>query len=281
MMKPFFTFLFVCILQLFAAQEEQDVYTNGIFNFEENKTQKIFTDWARIRNSPDTISRIADSLQANQQVLILTKDNAVLQLGERAAHWYKISYQKEGETKEGYIWGGNLAVGYRNKNGYDFLFGLSKTMDRKDKEFNQVYKQNVAAVKVMEGNQLINEVSFDTGSQESLSYATFTIESNHQLKNVDFTLKASVSGEACGIAGYDQYILFKDKKLITLPQLMNVGDADVYYHNEKFIFSNDKGGMPNAFILKMEEMEKDDKDREKKKKSSKVYLWDGSTYRLK
>jgi hypothetical protein len=280
-MKPFFTFLFVCLLQLFTAQEEQDVYTNGIFNFEENKTQKIFTDWVRIRNSPDTNSRIADSLQVNQQVLILTKDDAVLQLGERAAHWYKISYQKEGETKEGYIWGGNLAVGYRNKNGYDFLFGLSKTMDRKDKEFKQVYKQNVAAVKVMEGNQLINEVSFDTGSQESLSYATFTIESNHQLKNVDFTLKASVSGEACGIAGYDQYILFKDKKLITLPQLMNVGDADVYYHNEKFIFSNDKGGMPNAFILKMEEMEKDDKDREKKKKSSKVYLWDGSTYRLK
>jgi hypothetical protein len=280
-MKPFFTFLFVCILQLLAAQEEQDVYTNGIFNFEENKTQKIFTDWARIRNSPDTSSRIADSLQANQQVLILTKDNAILQLGERVAHWYKISYQKEGETKEGYIWGGNLAVGYRNKNGYDFLFGLSKTIDRKDKEFKQVYKQNVAAVKVMEGNQLINEVSFDTGSQESLSYATFTIESNHQLKNVDFTLKASVSGEACGIAGYDQYILFRDKKLITLPQLMNVGDADVYYHNEKFIFPNDKGGMPNAFILKMEEMEKDDKDREKKKKSSKVYLWDGSTYRLK
>lgn len=280
-MKPFFTFLFVCLLQFFAAQEEQDVYTNGIFNFEENKTQKIFTDWARIRNSPDTNSRIADSLQANQQVLILTKDNAVLQLGERAAYWYKISYQKEGETKEGYIWGGNLAVGYRNKNGYDFLFGLSKTMDRKDKEFNQVYKQNVAAVKVMEGNQLINEVSFDTGSQESLSYATFTIESSHQLKNVDFTLKVSVSGEACGIAGYDQYILFRDKKLITLPQLMNVGDADVYYHNEKFIFPNDKGGMPNAFILKMEEMEKDDKDREKKKKSSKVYLWDGSAYRLK
>jgi hypothetical protein len=280
-MKPFFTFLFVCILQLFTAQEEQNVYTNGIFNFEENKAQKIFTDWARIRNSPDTSSRIADSLQANQQVLILKKDNAVLQLGERAAHWYKISYQKEDETKEGYIWGGNLAVGYRNKNGYDFLFGLSKTMDRKDKEFNQVYKQNVAAVKVMEGNQLIDEVSFDTGSQESLSYATFTIESNHQLKNVDFTLKASVSGEACGIAGYDQYILFRDKKLITLPQLMNVGDADVYYHNEKFIFPNDKGGMPNAFILKMEEMEKDDKDREKKKKSSKVYLWDGSAYRPK
>ncbi|MCJ8155368.1 SH3 domain-containing protein [Chryseobacterium sp. SSA4.19] len=280
-MKPLFTFLLVCILQLFAAQQEEYVYTNGIFDFEENKTQKVFTDLARIRNSPDPHSRIADSLHTNQQVVILKKGNAILKLGERAAHWYKISYQKESETKEGYIWGGNLAIGYRNKNGYDFLFGLSKTIDRKDKEFNQVYPQNIAAVKVLAGNQLIDEMSFDTGSQESLSYATFTIESNHQLKNVECTLKASVSGEACGIAGYDQYILFRNKKLIALPQLMNVGDADVYYHNEKFIFPNDKGGMPNAFMLKMEEMEKDDQEREKKKKSSKTYLWDGNAYKLK
>ncbi|PZT97255.1 MAG: SH3 domain-containing protein, partial [Chryseobacterium sp.] len=95
------------------------------------------------------------------------------------------------------------------------------------------------------------------------------------------TLKATVSGEACGIPSYDQYVLFKDKKLIVLPQLMNVGDADVYYHSEEFVFPNDKGGVPNAFIFKMEEMEKDDRDREKKKRASKTYLWDGNSYKLK
>ena len=90
-----------------------------------------------------------------------------------------------------------------------------------------------------------------------------------------------VSGEACGIASYDQYILVKDKKMIALPQLMNVGDADVYYHSEQFVFPNDKGGIPNAFIFKMEEMERDEKDREKKKNASKTYLWNGDSYRLK
>ncbi|SEW47770.1 SH3 domain-containing protein [Chryseobacterium wanjuense] len=278
-MKSLFTIVFLLIIQIFSAQEE--VYANGIFNFEENKAQKIFTDWTRVRQEPNINSTIQDSLQTNQQILILKKEEKVLQLGERSANWYKISYQKGDKTSEGYVWGGNLAIGYRNKNGYDFLFGLTKTVDRKDKQFNQNVRQNVASIKVVEGNKLIDEVSFDTGSGESLNFGSFTIESNHKLKNVEFTLKAAVSGEACGVAGYDQYVLFKDKKLIALPQLMNVGDADVYYHTEEFIFPNDKGGIPNAFIFKMEEMEKDENDKEKKKSASKTYLWNGNSYQLK
>jgi len=278
-MKSFLITLFLFALHLFSAQEE--VYANGVFNFEENKTQKIFTDQTRVRQQPNVNSQILDSLQSNQQVLIIKKDETILQLGERNSNWYKVSYQRENKTLEGYVWGANLCIGYRNKNGYDFLFGISTTIDKKDKKFNQDYKQNIASVKAVDGNSLIDEVFFETGSGESLSYGTFNIESNHKLQNVDFTLKAIVSGEACGIAGYDQYILFRDKKLIALPQLMNVGDADIYHHSEEFIFPNDKGGIPNAFIYKMEEMEKDENDREKVKRLSKTYLWNGSSYRLK
>jgi len=278
-MKSLFTVLFLLLVQAFSAQEE--TFANGIFNFEENKPQKIFTDWARIREQPDESSQILDSLQTNQQILILKKEEKILKLGERSANWYKVSYQKGNSVSEGYIWGGNLSIGYRNKNGYDYLFGLLKTVDKMDKKFNQNYKQNIAAIKVVEGNTLIDEVSFETGSGESLSFATFTIESNHKLKNVEFTLKATVSGEACGIAAYDQYLLFRNKKLAALPQLMNVGDADVYYHSEEFIFPNDKGGIPNAFIFKMEEMERDENDKEKKKRSSKTYIWDGYSFQSK
>lgn len=281
-MKPFITVLFLCIIQFFSAQEEDYEYANGVFHFEENKTQKIFTDFTRIRQSPNVNAQILDSLQTNQQILILKQDETILKLGERRANWYKISYLKGDKTSEGYVWGGNLCVGYRTKNGYDFLFGLTKTINKKDKEYPEiVIKQNIAAIKMVEGNTLIDEVSFDTGSAESLSYGTFNIESNHKLKNVEFTLKAMVSGEACGIASYDQYVLVKDKKMIALPQLMNVGDADVYYHSEQFVFPNDKGGIPDAFIFKMEEMEKDEKEREKKKNASKTYLWNGDSYRLK
>lgn len=220
-MKTLWTALLLLTLQFFAAQENE-VYADGVFNFEENKTQKIFTDWTRIRKEPNVTSQVLDSLQTNQQVMILKKEESILKLGERGANWYKISYQKGDTTSEGYVWGGNLCVGYRNKNGYDFLFGLSKTIDRKSKEYNGTEKQNIAGIKVVEGNALIDEVYFDTGRGEELSYATFNIESNHKLQNVELTLKAMVSGEACGIASYDQYVLFKDKKLIALPDRKSV-----------------------------------------------------------
>jgi hypothetical protein len=279
-MKTLWTALFLLMLQFFTAQESE-VYADGVFGFEENKMQKIFTDWTRVRLDPGVNTQIVDSLQTNQQVVILKKEETVLKLGERAANWYKISYRKGESTLEGYVWGGNLCIGYRNKNGYDFLFGLSKTIDRKNKEYNEIEKQNIAGIKVMEGNTLIDEVYFDTGRGEELRSASFNIESSHKLQNVEFTLKAMVSGEACGIASYDQYVLFKDKKLMILPQLTNVGDAGAFYHSEEYIFPNDKGGISNAFILKVEDMEVDEKDREKKKSSSKTYLWNGSSYKLK
>lgn len=281
-MKTLLTALLLLTLQLLTAQENE-VYADGVFNFTENKSQKIFTDWTRIRKEPGVNAQIIDSLQSNQQVMILQKEETVpvLQLGERKANWYKVSYLKGDVMSEGYIWGGNLCVGYRNKNGYDFLFGLSKTIDKKTKPLNEIEKQNIAGIKVMEGSTLIDEVYFDTGKGEELSFASFNIESNHKLENVELTLKAMVSGEACGIATYDQYVLFRDKKLIALPQLMNVGDAGAYYHSEEYVFPNDKGGISNTFILKVEDMEVDEKDREKKKHSSKTYLWNGSSYKLK
>lgn len=281
-MKTLLTALLLLMLQLLTAQENE-VYADGVFNFTENKTQKIFTDRTRVRKEPGVNAQIIDSLQSNQQVMILQKEETVpvLQLGERKANWYKVSYQKGELLSEGYVWGGNLCVGYRNKNGYDFLFGLSKTIEKKTKPLNEVEKKNIAGIKVMEGNTLVDEVYFDTGKGEELSFASFNIESNHKLDNVELTLKAMVSGEACGIATYDQYALFRDKKLVALPQLMNVGDAGAYYHSEEYVFPNDKGGIPNAFILKVEDMEVDEKDREKKKHSSKTYLWNGSSYQLK
>lgn len=280
-MKTIFFFLMLLMFTYFSAQEEDYEYSNGIFSFEENKPQKIFTDWSRIRQEPDVKAAILDSLQSNQPILILKKEEKILKLGERRAYWYKISYQKGENTLEGYVWGGNLCVGYRNKNGYDFLFGLTKTISKKGKN-NDSFSQNIASVNVMEGNVLINEAPFETGSGESLSFATFNIESNHKLDQVELTLKAMVSGEACGIPSYDQYILFANKKLVILPQLMNVGDADIFYHSETFVFPNDKGGIPNAFIFKTEEMEKNEiTGKEKKKNSSKTYLWKGDSYQLK
>ncbi len=104
-MKTLWTALLLLTVQLFKAQENE-VYADGVFNFTENKNQKIFTDWTRVRKEPGVNAQILDSLQSNQQIMILKKEESVpvLQLGERRANWYKISYQKGETMGEGYIW---------------------------------------------------------------------------------------------------------------------------------------------------------------------------------
>ncbi len=132
-MKTLWTALFLLTLQFFAAQENE-VYADGIFGFEENKTQKIFTDWTRVRKEPMANSPILDSLPTNLQIMILKKDETVpvLQLGKEKQTGIK-SPTRKGMQPPKAVWGGNLCVGYRNKNGYDFLLDFQKQLVRKAK----------------------------------------------------------------------------------------------------------------------------------------------------
>jgi len=274
-MKYIYTLLLFSVFQIFYSQDSE-VYANGVFNFEEQKNNKVFTDGTRVRQKPSFTADIIDSLAANQDIRILEKTQMVAKLGERGANWYRISYKKENRNFEGYLWGGNLAIAHQSKNGIDFLFGIHKTGKKRDQNTSEDYPQNFASVKVMKNEQLLNEQVFETGLGESLSYTEFSIENNHQLKNVDFILKTMVSGEACGIPTFDQYLLYTDQKLVLLPQLTNVGDADIYYHSEEFVFPDQKGGKPNYITLKITEMERDENDKENISSKKEVYIWNGN-----
>ncbi len=95
-MKTFLTALFLLTLQLMTAQENE-IYADGVFGFEENKTQKIFTDWTRVRKDPAVNAQIVDSLQTNQQVMIIKKEEAVpvLKLGKEKPIGIKFLTRKE------------------------------------------------------------------------------------------------------------------------------------------------------------------------------------------
>jgi hypothetical protein len=95
-MKTLWTALFLLTLQ-FSAQENE-VYADGVFNLKKIKPENIYRlDKSQKRSGVN--AQILDSLQTNQQIMILKKEESipVLQLGERRANWYKISYQK-GDT---------------------------------------------------------------------------------------------------------------------------------------------------------------------------------------
>ncbi|MRM84160.1 SH3 domain-containing protein [Riemerella anatipestifer] len=258
-------FVFFGISSFLFAQEEQ-----WVFLFKENSSQKVLIDKTNVRSEPNLQSSKVDSLSIGQIVKIAQKTEQVLSLGKRSASWYRISYTKEGETKSGYIWGANLSLGYRARDGYDFLFGASAT------EQDEVKLEIV----MLKDKQSIQKVSFNVGT-ESLTSVAFKWQGSKGIDGVSDILLASVSSEACGIPSYEQYIFLSGDKMVALPVLMSVVDADVFYHSEEYVFPNDKGGVKGKIIMKTEEMEKDEKDKEHIKKSKKVYLFkDGTVSQL-
>lgn len=273
-MKSFLFFLSF-IISILSFAQENEIYGNGVFNFEQKTNQRIFTEDTRVRENPTSSSPILDSLKANTTITILQKDKNVTVLGQRFSHWYKIKYTKEGKQSEGYIWGGNIAMQYLSKNGFDFLFGLLPSRKEYSVEDKMDVLKNVASIKSYKNNEQIDEAIFESGMGESLSYSTFKEDSNQNLKNVDFILTAIVSGEACGVPSYEKQVLFSNSKLIQLPTLMNIGDADIFYHSETLIFPKDEGGKPNTIYFSMEEMEKDENQKEKFKRKNEEYHWDG------
>ena len=117
-MKSFLFFLSF-IISILSFAQENEIYGNGVFNFEQKTNQRIFTEDTRVRENPTSSSPILDSLKANTTITILQKDKNVTVLGQRFSHWYKIKYTKEGKQSEGYIWGGNIAMQYLSKNGFE------------------------------------------------------------------------------------------------------------------------------------------------------------------
>lgn len=260
--------IFFLVFSIFIFSQEEEMYS--AFNFENNTVQKILIDKTKLRANSELDATILDSLRVNQEVKILSRTKGLTKIGERDAPWFKISYNKNGISNEGFVWGGNIALGHRKYKDIQFLFGIASTQKVKNVGNNDFHNEIIARVVAIKDSVVISERNFEMGSSENLEAYGFEIINNKNLKNVEFIVKAMVTGAACGIPTYEQYFFWTNNSFYKLPRLMIVGDADVYHHSEGFSFY--KNG---KVVLNTEESEIDENEKEKTSKKSKIYFWDG------
>lgn len=246
---------------------EEPIYANYVFEVGNNSVQRILNDQVNVRTQPSLQSDIADTLGIGQETTVVAKSDQIFKSGNRAANWYKVRYRQAGKERVGYVWGANFSISYQKLRGYDFLLGVAPAKD--DGEVTMV-------VNVVKEGQLKQQVHFET-TQESLSSVRLQWLSNKGLAGIKNILFAEVSGEACGVPTMQQYMLWDGEKLTTLPTLMTVGDAGLYYHTEEYIFPTDKKGKPNQITMISEEGEEDGVEGSGNmivtKTEPTVYLW--------
>jgi hypothetical protein len=248
--------LFIVLLMLFVTfSYSQDEYNHNYYwNFQDNTKAIVGFPTCYVRKSPNIKSIVLDSLQLGTEVLVKSTSESLHKMKGINVSWVDIEYKNQaGETKIGFVWKGLLALNYVKNASLTYLTTIDKIEKIKSQEY---FNENFfITVKILDKeNQLLGENSIKKCLSESSYFQNKTI--GHlglsQLQNI---YRISFSGEACGIPTFHYYFGWNGSKLLTLPEKMNVADADVYYHSEEFLFPSEKGGKPDMIIKKTEEAE--------------------------
>jgi len=281
-MRKFSLFIVVVLLSNFV-QAQDAVYYDSPWSISDSTDKYIFTDTAFIRPTAGTANNAADTLLCGHSVLVVNATDKPLTLKGITAPWVKISYTKNNMPKQGYVWAGLLSLKPLRRGNTKFIFGIDKfTADKKAKADDYIQGKYTIVLKLLQNDTILNQYSFTRNKDESFSFTDTKVMSGMGLKNVSNIATLYHGGEACGIASNTLYFAVVNNKIVKLPNLMSVGDADIYSHDETFTFPAEKNGRPNTIIWNMKEEEATEKlDKKgwpiyKKTSARKLYNWNGA-----
>ncbi|SHL13408.1 hypothetical protein SAMN05444266_102157 [Chitinophaga jiangningensis] len=286
----FLCLLLVAISKCTFAQSEEDypdmrswaMYGDSIERY-------VYADTAYIRVSPDTRQAPVDTLFAGDNLVVLRTTKSAITVRGLRGPWLQVTYKKNGEQKNGYIWQGLVSLSPLRRGDTKFIAAVERRADStylNEEKRRDTIRRLLVKVKAVQNGVIKSTATFITPDDESANFGYGKIMSGMGLTNVQNIVTMSFSGEACGIPTYTYYLAWTtDQKLVKLPGKMTVGDAGVFYHDENFIFPNEKNGRPDLITWEMSTEEATDKvDKngeyvmEITEKGSKTYIWDPGNY---
>jgi hypothetical protein len=291
-MKTLFLILLITLCNLVHAQDDNEFRDMRSWMLSDGDTTEryIFADTALIRSSPDTKQAPIDTLFAGDNITISGITHNGLTIRGIKGPWLKINYAKNGTPKNGYIWQGLVSCVPLRRGDIKFIYGIERRADSiyMSGKYKDTIKRYLVKLKVVQNGHTLAKASLVTYDDEGNQFSYSKVMSGMGLTNVQNMVVISYGGEACAIPLCESYFAFtKNNQLIRFPDKMNVGDADLYYHNETFTFPNEKNGHPDNVIWNMSSGEGTGKEDKKGNviwkitdKKRAVYVWDGVNERI-
>lgn len=273
-MKKAFVIL-VLFAQIRTFSQEKSSH-NYYWSNEENLKAMVGVANCYVRENPSTKATLLDSLQIGKEVTLVKSTDINYEINGVNVSWVAIEYQnKSGIISKGYLWRGFLALGYVKKKELTFLTTIDKFENRKSDGLDVF---SISAKVLSNQNVVLGQKTFQESLGESAYFQNNTI-GGLGLKNVSHIYRISFEGEACGIPSLFYYFAWNGTKIIQLPGKFGAADADIYFHNEDFIFPKEKGGKPDTIIKKFKEGEAQDEDAKRPtydvKEWKEIYKWNG------
>lgn len=280
-MKTLFATLLALISFLTAMAQENAVSYKlddeyNLYSKHEGDTAYIYADIAYIREHPSIKSNSVDSLLQGTQVFIKSNGYNRSTIRGFVAPWHKISYRKNGQQKEGYVWLGLLDLGHNSDaNGNLFVHGFL----RYEKETSYSPATYLLEIKGFDkSGNIISKISYPA-TVDGQTYSDSKILSNMGLKGLQSIHRIGVYSESCGIPTLHYYFGWTGQEFITMFEKTNVGDAGIFYHEERILFPSEHHLAADLIIKDIEEGEVIDENANepeyKKTTSREKFLWDG------
>lgn len=269
-MRKYILLVFVSIvtIQNTYSQRNQE-YDNGTWNTEIGAQSYIYTNTANIRDGIGLDTEIIDQLACGYEVTILEDTQKEETINNITAKWLKVSYQKEGTNKEGYLWQGTLSCNQLRRGDIKFVFGLDSFS-----EGSFIYNGNIKAVR---GNTIISSCPY---SVNAIASAGGCMVDQHGLSGVDNVIEIIFGGYACGITTTLNYFVWSDNKLQHMITTRAVSEASRYRYREILEFSTKRS--TGDLIIKLIEVGRVDEDKEIDsilemdwKFKTELYRWNG------
>lgn len=235
--------LFSGLLALFTVLVYGQQETPAAYELDENfnfwhlqpgDTAYVFADVAYVRDYPSTSSALIDSVRQGQRVIISSEGyNSSLVRGY-SAPWHQVSYEVNGRHKQGFIWLGLLAIGAQgDAMGNQFLYGLLRKNPGQDEYSNGQYRCGVKYLSA--DHALIGQIIFPH-NDEGQGYTEAKLLGNMGLSGLQAIYRVGFYGEACGVPTIHTYLGWDGQQFINMLSKTSVGDAGVYYYEEKVLF---------------------------------------------
>jgi hypothetical protein len=263
------------------AQTKENTEYN-VWNIQKDSTYSIFAKKAFIRAEPSLKGLLTDSLSAGASVTVTEQTTKFETVKNIYAPWVKVSYQKNGTQKTGYVWLASICIKNESHGNVNFIFGIDRIEKDAKRSVDEymVYKYT-AQLKAITGDTLADQQEWKIDGGESAVFTEMMLLGDTKLQNLQNVIRISSGGEACGIPTTYYYYGWTGQKFLPLPGKYSVGDAGVFYHTETLLFPHEKGGQPNKIIRLSEEEEvlqeetETQKEKVKKSNSKEVYVWNG------
>ena len=278
-MKNLTFFLSLLLSTIAVAQRVEHTELTDLRTFPHGEDAIVFATQCKLREKPDTTSKVLDKLFIGKKVEVMGESSETLTVNGVERKWIKVVVN----NKIGYVWGGNLSpLWFKLSNSETLIAGITHVITEGE---NSKY---FGSLRIVNGDFATSIKDFEMQLADMPENAYLNVLSGVALDSVKQVIIFQTDANACGVFASEHHFLNTHKGLFMVGSGYSMGDAGVMHTSKSYSYpivrlANEEEkaffvseGMPNAIRRSIEIGGYNDECEYETNYKVISFLWNGS-----